>query len=53
MTTVAAALLAALDVIAEAKSDETDSFLMGVLAGVEDAIEAAQLDVIAWAGQRA
>ncbi len=34
-------LTRALDNITEAKSDETDPFIMGVLAGVEDAIESA------------
>lgn len=40
------ALRRALDLIAEAKSEEPDAFTMGVLAGAEDAIEDA-LQVIA------
>ena len=45
-------LTRALDNIAEAKSDEDDSFLMGVLAGVEDAIEDALRDVDVWRAAR-
>lgn len=44
------ALVAALDIIAEAKSDDSDSYVMGVLAGVEDSIEAAQADICDWLG---
>lgn len=36
------------DILAEAKSDENDSYIMGVLAGVEDAIDSALEDIAVW-----
>lgn len=48
MSDALSTLTRALDNIAEAKSDESDPFIMGVLAGVEDAIESAITDVQLW-----